>query len=72
MVTTKTETVDEIKVKKNESIVNEEPSKALPVTEATSVAINARKEVLKVLAAVVVLTFFILLLFSLFRVVGDV
>lgn len=70
-ITTKTDTVGEIKIEEKKSITEEEPSKPLPKEKTTAVAVNARKEVLKVFAALVVLTFFILILFSFFRVVGD-
>ena len=69
-ITTKTDTVGEIKIEEKKSIT-EEPSKPLPKEKTTAVAVNARKEVLKVFAALVFLTFFILILFSFFRVVGD-
>lgn len=70
-ITTKTDTVGEIKIEEKKSITEEEPSKPLPKEKTTAVAVNARKEVLKVFAVLVVLTFFILILFSFFRVVGD-
>ena len=70
-ITTKTDTVGEIKIEEKKSITEEEPSKPLPKEKTTAVAVNARKEVLKVFTALVVLTFFILILFSFFRVVGD-
>ena len=70
-ITTKTDTVGEIKIEEKKSIREEEPSKPLPKEKTTAVAVNARKEVLKVFTALVVLTFFILILFSFFRVVGD-
>ena len=70
-ITTKTDTVGEIKIEEKKPITEEEPSKPLPEEKTTAVAVNARKEVLKVFAALVVLTFFILILFSFFRVVGD-
>lgn len=61
----------EIKIEEKKSTTEEEPSKPLPKEKTTAVAVNARKEVLKVFATLVVLTFFILILFSFFRVVGD-
>ena len=52
----------EIKIEEKKSITEEEPSKPLPEEKTTAVAVNARKEVLKVFTALVVLTFFILIL----------
>ena len=70
-VTAKIESVEAIKIEKKESNVKEGPSKPLPPKKTSPVAVNAKKEVLKVFAIVAVLTFFILIFFSFFHVVGE-
>ena len=71
VVTTKVETVEEKLVERKEAVVEEEPSKVLPVTEATLKTTSARQEVLKIFAAVAIFAFVSLLLLSFVRSVGN-
>lgn len=72
VVATKVQSVKETKVKQEESVVNEMPTKRSPVNEAPSKTTKGRQEVLKVFAGLCVFTFFMLLLLSFVHKVGEV
>ena len=71
VVATKVQSVKETNIKQEESVVSEMPVKKSPVNEAPTKTTKGGQEVCKVFAALLVLTFIVILLLSFVPEVGD-